>query len=230
MVDSATSHIKPTKIVSIKEYTMIDLYTFGTPNGQKASIMLEEVGLPYRVHRVSIFDGENKYPEFVAINPNGKIPAIVDGDGPGGKPLNVFESGAILIYLAEKTHSALLPSEPAARSATLQWLMWQMSALGPMFGQAGYFGRFSKEKIPPAIERFTTEGNRLLAVLNRQLAQNEFAAGNDYSIADIAMWPWIAGAEFIGLPLSQYSNIGRWAAVVGSRAAVAKGNLVGQAT
>jgi GSH-dependent disulfide-bond oxidoreductase len=209
---------------------MIDLYTFGTPNGQKVSIMLEELSLPYRVNRVGIFDGENKRPEFVAINPNGKIPAIVDHDGTGGKPLNVFESGAILIYLAEKTNSELLPTEPAARSTTLQWLMWQMSALGPMFGQAGYFGRFSKEKVPSAIERFNTEGNRLLAVLDRQLAQNEFVAGSDYSIADIAIWPWIAGAEFIGLPLSQYSNVVRWAAAVGSRAAIVRGKTVGQST
>jgi GSH-dependent disulfide-bond oxidoreductase len=209
---------------------MIDLYTFGTPNGQKAAIMLEELGLPYRVNLVRFFEGENKRPEFVAINPNGKIPAIVDHDGPDGKPINVFESGAILIYLAEKTHSALLPTEPAARSVTLQWLMWQMSALGPMFGQLGYFGRFSKEKIPAAIERFTTEGNRLLAVLDRQLAQNEFVAGSNYSIADIAIWPWIAGAEFIGLPLSQYSNVVRWAGQIGDRPAVINGKTVGQTT
>lgn len=208
---------------------MIDLYTFGTPNGQKVSIMLEELSLPYRVNRVGIFDGENKRPEFVAINPNGKIPAIVDHDGTGGKPLNVFESGAILIYLAEKTNSELLPTEPAARSTTLQWLMWQMSALGPMFGQAGYFGRFSKEKIPAAIERFTAEGNRLLGVLDAQLAQNEFVAGCNYSIADIAIWPWIAGADFIGLPLSQYSNVMRWMAAVGSRPTVVRGKAIGQA-
>jgi GSH-dependent disulfide-bond oxidoreductase len=207
---------------------MIDLYTFGTPNGQKASIMLEELNLPYRANLVNIFDDENKQPEFVAINPNGKIPAIVDHDGPSGKPLSVFESGAILIYLAEKTQSDLLPTEPAARSVTLQWLMWQMSALGPMFGQAGYFGRFSKEKIPSAIERFTAEGNRLLAVLDQQLARHEFVAGNNYSVADIAIWPWISGAEFIGLPLSRYSNVVRWAAEVGSRSPVVRGKAIGQ--
>jgi GSH-dependent disulfide-bond oxidoreductase len=207
---------------------MIDLYTFVTPNGQKVSIMLEELGLPYHVNRVGIFDGENKRPEFVAVNPNGKIPAIVDHDGPHGKSLSIFESGAILIYLAEKTHSELLPTEPAARSVTLQWLMWQMSALGPMLGQAGYFGRFSKEKIPLAIERFTTEGNRLLAVLDRQLARNEFVAGSDYSIADMATWPWIAGAEFIGLPVSQYPNVVRWAAMIENRPAVVSGKAIGQ--
>jgi GSH-dependent disulfide-bond oxidoreductase len=207
---------------------MIDLYTFGTPNGQKASIMLEELGLPYRASLVRFFDGESKRPEFLAINPNGKIPAIVDHEGLDGKPFSVFESGAILIYLAEKTHSVLLPQDPVARSTTLQWLMWQMSAVGPMFGQLGYFGRFSKEKVPSAIDRFNAEANRLLAVLDKQLAQNEFVAGVDYSIADIAIWPWISGAEYIGLQLSQYLNVKRWAGAIGSRSAVMRGKLVGQ--
>jgi GSH-dependent disulfide-bond oxidoreductase len=207
---------------------MIDLYTMGTPNGQKASIMLEELGLAYKVNLVRFFDGENKLPEYLAINPNGKIPAIVDNDGPGGKPLRVFESGAILIYLADKTRSDLLPEDPVRRSATLQWLMWQMSGVGPMFGQAGYFGKFAKEKVPFAIERYTAEANRLLAVLDTQLASNEYIAGASYSIADIATWPWIAGAEFIGLPLTTYPSVKRWLTLIGSREAVQRGRRVGQ--
>jgi GSH-dependent disulfide-bond oxidoreductase len=207
---------------------MIDLYTLGTPNGQKASIMLEELGLPYRVNLVRFFEGENKRPEFIAINPNGKIPAIVDHDGPSGKPLAVFESGAILIYLAEKTQSDLLPKETALRSTAMQWLMWQMSGLGPMLGQAGYFGKFAKEKNLPAIERYTTEANRLLAVLDQQLALNEYIAGGQYTIADIAAWPWIAGAEYIGLSLSNYGHVQRWAKSIEVRPAVVKGAAIGR--
>jgi GSH-dependent disulfide-bond oxidoreductase len=207
---------------------MIDLYTLGTPNGQKASIMLEEVGLPYKVNLIRFFEGDNKRPDFVAINPNGKIPAIVDHDGPGGKPLSLFESGAILVYLAEKSSSDLLSDEPVQRVVTLQWLMWQMSAVGPMFGQAGYFRKFAKESNPPAIERYTAEAKRLLAVLDRQLERNEYVAGSSYSIADIATWPWIAAAEYIGLLLPGYDHIARWAALIEGRAAVKRGRGVGE--
>jgi GSH-dependent disulfide-bond oxidoreductase len=208
--------------------SMIDLYTMGTPNGQKASILLEELGLAYKVNLVRFFDGDNKLPEYLAINPNAKIPAIIDHDGPDGTPFRVFESGAILIYLAEKTRSELLPQDPAQRSVTLQWLMWQMSGVGPMFGQAGYFGKFATEKVPVAIERYTAEGNRLLKVLDGQLARHEYIAGATYSIADIATWPWIAGAEFIGLPLSSYPQVERWSALIGSREAVRRGRDVGR--
>jgi GSH-dependent disulfide-bond oxidoreductase len=206
---------------------MIDLYTMGTPNGQKASIMLEELGLPYRVHLVSFSAGETKSPGYLRINPNGKISAIVDHDGPGGKVLQVFESGAILMYLAEKTASPLLPQDVPQRLATLQWLMWQMSGVGPMFGQAGYFSKFAKIKTPLAIDRYVAEGHRLLAVLDDQLALNEYMAGATYTIADVATWPWIAGAEFIGLSLAPYANVTRWFELVGSRPAVQRGNSVG---
>jgi GSH-dependent disulfide-bond oxidoreductase len=206
---------------------MIDLYTVGTPNGQKTSIMLEELGLPYRVQLVDFSAGETKLPSYLRINPNGKIPAIIDHDGPKGKVLQVFESGAILMYLAEKTGSTLLPRDVMRRFATLQWLMWQMSGVGPMFGQAGYFNKFAKAKTPEAIDRYVAEAHRLLAVLDGQLAHAEYMAGATYTIADIATWPWIAGAEFIGLSLAPYASVMRWFESVGSRPAVQRGRSVG---
>ena len=166
---------------------MIDLYMFGTPNGRKASIMLEEVGLPYTVHTVHIGKDEQFEPEFLKISPNNKIPAIVDQDGPGG-PISVFESGAILIYLAEKTASPLLPTETRARVNVLQWLMWQNAGQGPMFGQAGWFVG-SQPDNERAIERYVNESIRLLGVLDRNLSGREFVAG-DYSIADIGIYTW----------------------------------------
>src|SRR5258708_21894640 len=168
---------------------MIDLYTWGTPNGRKVSIMLEETGLPYRVHKVDISKNEQFKPEFLALNPNSKIPAIVDQEGPGGKPLPLFESGAILIYLAEKT-GKLLPTDPAARYTVLQWLMFQMGGVGPMFGQVHHFLRAAPEPVPYAIERYGKETRRLYGVLDVQLGKAAYLAG-EYSIADIATYPWV---------------------------------------
>ncbi|MCW8970383.1 MAG: glutathione S-transferase N-terminal domain-containing protein, partial [Rhodospirillales bacterium] len=165
---------------------MIDLYTFGTPNGRKASVMLEEVGLPYKVHVIDIKKGMQMAPEFIAINPNNKIPAIVDWEGPGGGPYTVFESGAILMYLAEKTGSDLLPTNMRARFDTIQWLMFQMGGLGPMLGQTHHFRQFAPEKIPYAIERYEAETARLYGVMDARLGKVEYLAGNFYSIADIA--------------------------------------------
>jgi GST-like protein len=203
---------------------MIDLYTWATPNGRKISIMLEEIPLPYEVIGVDISSGEQLSPEFLAINPNGKIPAIVDHEGLGGKATPVFESGAILIYLAEKT-GKLLPSEPTGRLAVIEWLMFQMSALGPMLGQAHHFRRFAPERIPYAIERFEKEAARLYAVLDGQLGTAEYLAG-DYSIADIASYPWIARHEWQGIALDDFPNVQRWFTSIASRPAVQRGMQV----
>ncbi len=201
---------------------MIDLYTFTTPNGRKASIMLEEVGLPYTVHKIDISKGDQFTPEFVAINPNRKIPAIVDPDS----GITVFESGAILIYLAEKT-GKFLPSEAKARSQVLQWLMFQMGGVGPMFGQLNHFKRFAPEQISYAIDRYTKETLRLYGVLDQQLSLHEFIAG-DYSIADIATYPWVAIYEFQGLTLDDYPHLQRWVETVKQRPAVQQGMNVPQ--
>ena len=174
---------------------MIDLYTWATPNGRKISIMLEEIALPYRVHPVNIGAGEQFAPAYLAINPNGKIPAIVDHEGPGGQLLSLMESGAILLYLADKS-AHLLASAGAARYDALQWLMFQMGGVGPMFGQVHHFVRFAKEKIPYAVDRYVTEQKRLYAVLDAHLAQAEYLAG-EYSIADIATYPWVARHEWL---------------------------------
>lgn len=204
---------------------MIDLYTHATPNGHKISILLEELGLPYRVHLVDLLKNEQMSPAFLAINPNNKIPAIVDPDGPDGQPLTVWESGAILIYLAEKTGSALLPAAGAARYATLQWLMFQMAGVGPMLGQAGHFVLYSKEPIPYAIERYTQESKRLLGVMDRQLAGGGYLAGPDYSIADIATYPWTQSAARISTigDLAAWPNVARWRTVIAARPAVQRG-------
>ena len=203
---------------------MIDLYTFGTPNGRKASIMLEEVGLPYTVHKVDITKDEQFDPAFLAINPNNKIPAIVDQDGPGGQPFALFESGAILIYLAEKT-GKLLPADPRGRATAIQWLMFQMGGFGPMLGQAHHFNRFAPEQVPYAIKRFTDEANRLYGVLDKRLGESEFVAG-DYSIADVALYPWVTRWEWQGIDLDAYPNVKRWMATVGARPAVQRGMAV----
>ena len=206
---------------------MIDLYTFTTPNGRKASIMLEEVGLPYRAHVIHIGRGEQFTPEFVAINPNSKIPAIVDSDGPDGAPISVFESGAILIYLAEKT-GRFLPADARGRTVVMEWLMFQMASVGPMFGQANHFVKAAPEDIPYAKQRYLTEMHRLLAVLDRRLGVAEYLAG-DYSIADMATYPWVlSAATFTGEDLSPYANVLRWMEAVGARPAVAKGMTVPQ--
>jgi GST-like protein len=203
---------------------MIDLYTWTTPNGRKASIMLEEVGLPYRVHAIDISKGDQFKPEFVAINPNSKIPAIVDADGPDGKPISVFESGAILIWLAEKTGQLLGPDQ-RRRSEALQWLMFQMGGVGPMFGQAHHFRKFAPEPLPYAIERYTKEAQRLYGVLDRRLGEAEYLAG-DYSIADIATYPWVARHEWQGVSLDDHSNVKRWFEAIGARPAVQRGMAV----
>lgn len=203
---------------------MIELYTWTTPNGRKVSVMLEEVGLPYRTHPVNIGKGEQFTPEFVAINPNAKIPAISDPEGPGGKPINLFESGAILIYLAEKT-GKLMPHDPVRRLEALQWLMFQMGGVGPMFGQAHHFLRAAPEPIPYGIERYTKETRRLYGVLDARLRDHEFLAG-EYSIADIATYPWVARHEWHKVELGDFPDVARWYAAIGARPAVVRGMKV----
>ncbi len=201
---------------------MIDLYTWGTPNGRKVSVMLEECGLPYRVHTVDIGKGEQFKPEFLAINPNNRIPAIVDPDGPDGKPLPLFESGAILIYLAEKT-GRFYPQ--MYKYIVLQWLMFQMGGVGPMFGQAHHFMRAKKDEIPYGTERYGAEAKRLYSVMNGHLEKNEFFA-TDYSIADIATYPWVARHEWHRVELAAFPAVKRWYDLVGRRPAVARGMAV----
>ncbi|HXC15118.1 MAG TPA: glutathione S-transferase N-terminal domain-containing protein [Stellaceae bacterium] len=204
---------------------MIELYTWPTPNGHKAAIMLEETGLDYRVHPVDIANGEQFAADYETINPNGKIPTIVDQDGPGGGPFTVFESGAILIYLAEKT-GHFLSGDPRRRSQALQWLMFQVGGIGPMFGQAQHFRRFAPQPLPYAIERYSTEAARLYRVLDKRLAASEFLAEGEYSIADIASYPWVSRHEWQGVSLADYPNVRRWVETVGQRAAVQRGMQV----
>ncbi|AOX02021.1 glutathione S-transferase [Moorena producens PAL-8-15-08-1] len=199
---------------------MIDLYTFSTPNGRKPAIMLEEVGLPYTVHKIDITKGEQFTPEYVAINPNSKIPAIIDQD----TGIKVFESGAILIYLAEKT-AKLLPTDTAARIQVIEWLMFQMASVGPMFGQLSHFRRSAPEQIPYAIDRYEKETLRLFGVLDQQLAKQEFIVG-DYSIADIATYPWVAAYEYLGVTLDNHPHLKRWVETMQQRPAVERGMAV----
>jgi glutathione S-transferase len=200
---------------------MIDLYTWTTPNGRKVSIALEEMGLPYDTHPIELKTGAQKSPAFLKINPNGRIPAIVDRDE---GDFAVFESGAILIYLAEKS-GLFLPSEKKARSVVLQWLMWQMGGLGPMHGQANVFFRYFPEKIPSVIARYQGETMRLLGVMNTRLAETEFLAG-DYSIADIACWPWVMQHDWAGLDISELTHLRRWLGAIGARPAVQRGAML----
>jgi GST-like protein len=200
---------------------MIDVYSFPTPNGQKVHIMLEEVELPYRLHAVDITKGEQFEPEFLAISPNNKIPAIVDQDGPGGAPYSLFESGAILWYLADKT-GKLLPTEPRARYDTLQWLIFQMGHVGPMLGQTHHFRKYAPERIEYAIERYTNEAARLYRVIDKRLSEREYLAG-DYSLADIAVFPWLRGHAQQGQSLDDYPNLKRWYEAIDARPAVQKG-------
>lgn len=202
---------------------MIQLYTWGTPNGKKVSIMVEEIGIPYEVHPVDLAHGDQHKPEYLGINPNNKIPAIVDSAGPDGQPLTLFESGAILMYLAEKT-GKLWPMDMRQRYEVIQWLMFQMGGVGPMFGQANYFFRL-QEKIPYAIERFHKEALRLYKVLNQQLGQKEYLA-NDYSIADIATYPWVGRHEIHRIKLEEFPNVKRWFDAVSARPAVQRGMAV----
>ncbi|MBL8832259.1 MAG: glutathione S-transferase N-terminal domain-containing protein [Rhodospirillales bacterium] len=202
---------------------MIEFHTAGTPNGRKVAIFLEETGLPYRVHRIDFSTNGQFAPDFLKISPNNKIPAIVDTDGPGGRPLPLFESGAILFYLAEKT-GKFLPADPAARAITHQWLMWQMGGIGPMFGQLWHFAKSAPEKVPYAIDRYQKEVDRLVGVLDRRLGEAPYLAG-DYSIADMAVYPWVAG-DWFGADPAKLPNFARWREAIAARPAVARGMKV----
>ena len=203
---------------------MIDLYTWTTPNGRKVSIMLEECGLPYKTHAIHIGKDEQFTPGFVAINPNSKIPAIVDSEGDDGKPLSIFESGAILIYLAEKT-GQFLAKNGRARSDALQWLMFQMGGVGPIFGQVHHFLRAAKEPVPYAIERYGKEKDRLYQVLDNHLKSHQYLAG-DYSIADMATYPWVARYEWHKTDLNAVPHVKRWFDAISARPAVQRGMAV----
>lgn len=203
---------------------MIDLYTWSTPNGRKVSVMLEECGLPYTVHTVHIGQGEQFKPEFVAINPNSKIPAIVDPQGPDGQPISMMESGAILIYLADKV-GQFLPVSGRQRYDALQWLMFQMAGVGPMFGQVHHFLRAAPEPVPYAIARYTTETRRLYGVLNQHLAHQEWLTAG-YTIADMAVYPWVARHEWHQVNLADFPHVARWYQQMGARPAVQRGMTV----
>ena len=196
---------------------MIDLYTWMTPNGRKASIMLEEIGLPYTVHPIDITEGAQHHPDYLKISPNNRIPAIVDHD----TGITMMESGAILLYLAEKT-GMLLPTEEKARWKTIEWLMWQMGGIGPMLGQAHHFLQFNQGKSEYAEERYATEAKRLYGVLDRRLAEVEYLAGG-YSVADIATWPWISRFEWQRIHMDIYPNVKRWYISMAERPAVQRG-------
>jgi GST-like protein len=200
----------------------IDLYTAATPNGFKVSIGLEELGLPYEVKIVDLRRGDQLKPDFLRINPNNKIPAIVDRRGPNGQAVTVFESGAILMYLAEKTGRLLAPSG-SERYAALQWLFFQVGNTGPMLGQVNHFRVYAAEKLPYAIERYTNEARRLYGVLDHRLAEAKYLAGDDYTIADIANFPWLRGHERQGVDISQYPHLGRWMDEMRARPAVQRG-------
>ena len=197
---------------------MIDLYTAATPNGHKVSIALEELALPYTVHHLDLSRMDQKQPEFLEINPNGRVPAIVDRDEGN---FAIFESGAILIYLAEKT-GRLLPRDTRGRSLVMQWLMFQMAGIGPMMGQANVFFRYFPEKLQPAIDRYQGEVRRLFGVLDHRLDGNEYLAG-DYSIADIATWPWVRGHDWSGVSIEPFPHLARWLARLAERPACQRG-------
>jgi GST-like protein len=195
----------------------IQLYSAPTPNGVKVSILLEELGLPYEAHYIDIGKDETWTPEFLSLNPNGKIPSIIDPDGPGGKPLALFESGAILLYLAEKT-GRFLPADPAARYETIQWLMFQMGGIGPMFGQLGFFNKFAGSAVtdPLPRKRYADEARRLLTVLDGRLEGRTWIMGDAYTIADMAIWPWVRTLDFYGardlVGLDDFGNVAAWMA------------------
>ncbi len=201
---------------------MIDLYYWTTPNGHKISLFLEEAGLRYNVHPINISQGEQFQPHFLKIAPNNRIPAIVDPEpADGGEPLSLFESGAILLYLAEKT-GKFLPQDLRGRQVALQWLFWQMGGLGPMAGQNHHFSQFAPEKIPYAIKRYIDETARLYGVLDKQLAHNEFVAGSEYSIADMAIYPWIVSHKWQSQNLEDFPNVQRWFNHIKDRPATVK--------
>ena len=210
---------------------MLDVWSWPTPNGQKVHIALEEVGLDYNIIPVNIGAGDQFKPEFLKITPNHRIPAIVDSDGPGGKPFTLFESGAILIYLSEKAGGKLIPKDPAARFKCLEWIMFQMGGVGPMFGQWNHFGAYAPEKVPYAIERYSNESKRLTRVLNNRLGETRWLAGNEYSMADIITFPWLrTGSEPSPrfdqrgyIDLAEYPNVKRWYDEINARPAVQRG-------
>ena len=199
---------------------MIHIFTCPSPNGIKAQIMVEEGGLPYKVTAIDITKGDQFKPSFLKISPNNKMPAIIDEQGPGGKPLSIFESGAILMYLAEKT-GKLMPSQKRRRFEVVQWLMFQVGTVGPMLGQSNFFRRYAPVKVPYAIKRYTNEAGRLYGVLDTRLARHEYLAGS-YSIADIAVWPWII-PYFQGVKLDDYKHVARWFRAIEARPAVQRG-------
>ncbi|MEH6632787.1 MAG: glutathione S-transferase N-terminal domain-containing protein [Halopseudomonas aestusnigri] len=201
---------------------MLDLYTWATPNGHKVHIMLEELGLKYHVHPIDIGAGDQFEPEFLKISPNNKMPALVDPDGPDGEPINLFESGAILFYLAEKT-GKFMPADPRGRYEVMKWLMFQMGGVGPMLGQAHHFRMYAPEKIEYGIERYTNEANRLYGVLDRRLAESKYLAGDDYTIADMATFPWIRNPDRKGVDMANYPNVNRWFEEISKRPAVKRG-------
>ena len=201
---------------------MIDIHSWATPNGHKVHIMLEECGLAYRVHAVDIGAGAQFEPDFLKISPNNKIPAIVDSDGPDGEPISLFESGAILLYLAGKT-GRFLPADTRGRYKVLEWLMFQMGGVGPMLGQAHHFRIYAPQKIPYAIERYTNEAKRLYGVMNRQLAKNKYIAGPEYSIADIAIFPWLRSWKNQGIAWNDHPHLKGWFDEIAARPAVKRG-------
>jgi GST-like protein len=200
---------------------MIELHSWSTPNGHKVHLMLEECGLAYEAHPVDILRGEQHAPAFLSISPNGRIPAIVDLDGPAGRPMALSESGAILLYLAEKTGRFLAPDGPQ-RYAAMQWLMFQMSGIGPMFGQLYHFRSDAVDRVDYAIERYTKEARRLYGVLDRRLAESEYLAGDEYGIADMATWPWAHGIDRQGHDPAHYPNVVRWFEAIRSRPAAGR--------
>jgi len=199
---------------------MIDLYAWATPNSVKVPILLEELGLAYTVKPINVRQGEQKTPEFLSINPNGKVPVIVDSDGPGHQPIIIVESAAILIYLAEK-QGKFIPADPIERIRCFEWLFFHASSLGPSFGQSGYFQKLAPEKIPAAIERFHNEAIRTIKILDQRLAATEYLAG-DYSIADIANFGWIWRREFAGIDFAETPHVARWYAALEQRPAIQK--------
>ncbi|MBO9645526.1 MAG: glutathione S-transferase N-terminal domain-containing protein [Pseudacidovorax sp.] len=206
----------------MSEQPVIDVYSWPTPNGHKVHIMLEETGLPYRAHAVDIGQGDQFAPDFLAISPNNKIPAITDPVGPDGQPISLFESGAILVYLAAKT-GQLLPEGDRARFEVLQWLMFQMGGVGPMLGQAHHFRMYAPEKLPYAIERYTNEAKRLYGVIDRRLEKSAFVGGADYSIADIAIFPWLRSWQNQGVVMDDYPALKAWFDGIAARPAVQRG-------
>ncbi|KRB70450.1 glutathione binding-like protein [Noviherbaspirillum sp. Root189] len=201
---------------------MIDVYSTATPNGHKVHIMLEECGLPYRVHHINIGEGDQFKPEFLAISPNNKIPAIVDADGPDGKPMSLFESGAILVYLASKV-GKFLGNTDREKFTTLQWLMFQMGGVGPMLGQAHHFRIYAPEQIEYAVNRYTNEARRLYGVIDKQVAKEGYLAGDEYTIADIATFPWLRSWKNQGIDWDDYPNAKRWFDEISERPAVQRG-------